>query len=147
MSEFQKKRKFRVNLRSVHNLCPNCFSQLIPDETGSLSCTGDRLQQWQEELDKYLALPPNKQKDFLSFLSNPDGFLNIVNLETKKVYCGFNTKITPIVSDGAIRIPDPLMVNRFEKNLGRRLSEEELEEGYIFKDGSSIEFINFPEDV
>lgn len=148
MGEFVKKRRSnRVNLRSVHNLCPNCFSRLIQDEAGNVHCTGDRLKSWQEELDKYLKLTVGEQQDYLLALSNPSGFLNLINFDDGTVFCMFNNKISPIGAESNCRIPDPMAVSRLERQLARPLQEHELEEGYAFENGYQLPFVNFPDDV
>lgn len=147
MAEFVKRRSNRVNLRSVHNLCPNCFSKLEQDSSGSLHCSGDRINSWQEEVDKYLKLTVGEQQAYLNKLSNPSGFINLVDFNTGKVFCGFNTKLTAIVPETNCRIPDPMASARLERKLARKLQDIELEEGYVFEDGYKLPFINFPEDV
>lgn len=147
MGEFVKKRRTNVNLRSVHNLCPNCFSRLIQDEAGNLECTGDRLKSWQDEVDKYLKLTVGQQQDYLLALSNPSGFLNLISFDTGKVFCAFNSKISPVVAESNCRIPDPMAVARLERKLARELQENELEEGYEFEGGYRLPFLNFPDDV
>lgn len=143
-------RNNRVNSRHSHNLCPNCFSRLEIDKVGNVKCSGDRLDKWQEEVTKYLALKGAEAQLFLAQLSNPSGFLSLIDISTGKAVCGFDSKITPVISTSEQRIPDPLAVSRLERNFKRKLTEEELEEGYEFIVDNKLyklPFILFPDDV
>lgn len=145
----KQRRSNRVNLRSVHNLCPNCFSQLKADETGGLYCTGDKLQVWQGAIENFLKLDINKRNDFLETLDNPSGFINSINFETGIAQCGFNSKISPVASNNETMVPDPMAVGRLERQLKRRLTEIELEPDYVFNlDGKEyrLPLLKFPED-
>ena len=142
-----KRRNSLVNFKSVHNLCVHCFSRLTRDETGDSVCTGDRLEYWQGELDKFLQLSTAGQTKYLESLSNASGFLSLVDFNTKQVFCGFSNNISPIVSEDQTRIPDPMAVSKLEKKLKRILKPQELEEDYAFEDGYKLPFLNFPEDL
>lgn len=151
MVEYTKKRNSKnVNFRNVLNLCPSCFSRLEHSSSGESICTGDRLAAWQSEVDKFLVMSKDDQQKFLESLGNESGFLNLINRDTGKVYCSYNSKISPIMQETSIRMPDPLAVSKLERKLKRELKGNELEEGYVFDvDGKPyiLPIINFPEDV
>lgn len=91
-----------------------------------------------------------EQQEYLESLSDESNFLSIVNTVTGEVYCGFSSKIKPVMPDPGIRIADPMAVAKLERALRRRLTEEELEEGYEFSLDNNLyrlPFIRFPEDV
>jgi hypothetical protein len=122
---------------------------MIQSETGALSCSGDRLKAWKDEIMKFNTLSIEEQREYLSSLDNPDRFLELA-LNINSIDCGFSSKLNHVLPDHNTRIPDPMQVGRLERMLKRQLTEEELTEGYIFLvDGSitKLTFINFPEDV
>lgn len=145
---YQKKVK-RGNYRSVSNLCPNCFSTLNQDITGALSCSGDRMKAWQEEITKFKALTEDDKDNYLTKFDNPSKFLELVN-SINGQDCGFSTKISHVVPSQTVRIPDPVAVKRLERTLQRVLMEEELYEEHTFLVDNKpykLPYVNFPDDV
>lgn len=140
----------RVNPRHFHNLCPNCFSKLEADKASNVKCTGDKLASWQSEITKYLKLSSQDAQLYLQNLSNPTGFLNLIDVNSGLAVCGFDSRITPVISSSQQRIPDPMVVNKLERKLNRLLTELEQEEGFEFVVDNkvyTIPFINFPDDL
>lgn len=148
-NSMRQRRTKRVSYRNVNNLCPNCFSTLISEDTGNFYCSGDRIASWQKEIEDYKNMSEEEQQAYLKTLSNPSKFLElIVSFDT--LDCGTSTQLSNISTHNNIRIPDPMAVGKIEKLLKRSLTEEELEEGYEFKINTkayTLPFISFPEDL
>lgn len=142
----QKRTTKRGNYRSVSHLCPNCFSTLSQTPQGSMICTGDRLDQWREEYQKLMKLSSDQINAFLNNLDNPSRFKELGSTVPGQP-CGNSSKLSHVAPLNSVRIPDPMAVTRLERKLQRRLSEEELDEDYVFEDGYTLPFVNFPEDV
>jgi len=139
-----QKRTKRGSTRYNSSLCAYCFSTLNTNQNGELSCSGDRLVEWQAEFDKFSTLSDEQQKEYLSKLDDPSRFINLKD-------CGFDTKLSPVLPNNSIRMPDPIAVVRLERSLRRKLTEEELCEGHVFYEfdikNYQLPFINFPEDL
>ena len=122
---YQRRSTKRGNYRSVSSLCPNCFSTLLTDERGAIQCSGDRIKSWQDEFDKFKALSDKGKEEYLARLDNPERFLELAGTLGSQD-CGFSTKISHVAPNYSVRIPDPMAVNKLERTLQRKLSEEEL---------------------
>jgi hypothetical protein len=142
---YKRRSTKRGNYRSVSSLCPNCFSTLTTDEAGAITCSGDRIKSWQDEFDKFKALSEIDKKKYLAELDNPKRFLELAGTLGSQD-CGFSTKISHVVPNYSVRIPDPIAVRAMERKLQRLLTEEELDEKYIFENGYKLPFTQFPED-
>jgi len=147
-----KRRQTNANLKSISNLCPNCFSTLVKNEDGDIECSGDKLKFWKDEVALYKKMNVEQQKIYLESLENANEFLRLAAaVETAEALdCGYSANLVSIIPNYSTRIPDPMAVNKLERKLKRLLTEEELEEGYTFKLDNEIymlPFINFPEDV
>jgi uncharacterized protein with von Willebrand factor type A (vWA) domain len=150
MEQFMKMRRNRENgnSRTRSNICPYCLSSLVLDENNKYKCSNDRLKLWEKEVEKYKKLTVEQKQKYLKTLDSSTKFLDFINKE--KIECEYSESLICAVSkETSIRLPDPLQVSKLEKEFNRRLTEEELEEGYVFyKDGKNynIEFLNYPED-
>ena len=145
----QKRTIKRGNYRNVSHLCPNCFSTLSQSQQGEMICTGDRLDKWREEYQRVSQLPSLQMKEFLDQLEDVSRFLELGSSKFGES-CGVSSKLNYVAAINSIRIPDPIAVTKLERTLKRSLTEEELNEEFVFQlDGNSYQlpFIQFPEDV
>ena len=135
-----------VNSRRTLHLCPNCYSKLDIKNNGELVCTGNQLKHWENLAEEYFSLGSSEKTDFLSSLSNITQFLSLLDVQTKTVVCDYNSasdfSYEYYLKKSSVRVPDPLAVKSKERLLGRNLTEIEREEGYIFEDGTYLEFID-----
>lgn len=135
-------------------------------EGSQVSCSGDKLKYWKNEVEKFIKLNPYDQAAYLDGLSDEARFLEILKNKDNLV-CEFNNNLVPVGPVTSVRVPDPLAVAKLERTLGRGLTELELEEGYEFVldtrlvfNGVGVDmkvtekdiiytlpFVNFPEDL
>ena len=126
-----KRRKGKKHVRSNDHMCPNCFSKLIVDEVGNLTCSGDKLKLWKEKIEDYDKMNIEEKQQFLTTIDNKGKFIEWYNLK-EDLQCNWNNKVVTEVPTYNVTIPDPMIVGKIEKSLGRPLTEEELEEGFVF---------------
>lgn len=141
-------RRKAKNANISFNLCPNCYSKLI-NVSGEVVCSGDKLEYWKLEAEKYVAMSTIEQAEYLLTIEDCDKFLDIV-VDRDNISCGYSNRITPVTSSNSLRIPDPMAVSRLERQLGRSLTDEEQEEGYEFVLNNStytLPFCSFPDDI
>lgn len=130
--------KFRVkkNKRQIYHQCPNCMSELKVEE-GEYVCTGDQLTYWKKEIERFKKMELSEQRTYLSNIADESRFNEMLK-QGSDLTCGFNTRIVNIMPTYSEQIPDPMVVDKMERSLGRRLTDEELE---------NVPKINFPDDV
>lgn len=124
-----KRRRIGHNVRSVNHTCPNCLSTIIINNLGQWECTGNNLQLWSKEFERYNTMSAAEKEKHLETIDNKEKFLEWYNQDS--LHCGWNSQLQKIENTYSVRIPDPIAVSRIEKSLGRNLSEEELEEGKV----------------
>lgn len=144
------KRSNYVGNRNSRNLCPNCFSTLKPNDHNVKECSGDRIESWRNEIEKYEGMEQGEKESYLKELDNPYKFLELVGTLNSSG-CNYSTDLISFYKDYVTRIPDPIAVASLERRLKRPLREEELEEGFQFteKEGTvfCLPFCNFPDDL
>lgn len=135
LKRFKAKEKRRTrNARSTTTTCPNCLSTLKLSKQETWECTGDRLKLWEEQFIFYSKMTTEEKVKYITGLSHYSKFLE---LHDKWIYatendlpdefnCGYTNIIYPPNGTTQVKIPDPLVVKRIEKKLGRKLTEEEL---------------------
>lgn len=152
------KLKYRPKNRTVNHLCPNCMSTLEV-KSGKYICTGDVLNYWRQELEKYDNMKDDEKQIYFNSVSDKEVFSNILS-NRESLNCSYSSNLTSIMTDNNMLVPDPLVVSKIELKLGRRLTEEELvEDKAFYRSGSNISlqkvegfeefkipFIRFPED-
>jgi hypothetical protein len=160
-----KRRRVGINARSVNHTCPNCLSTLTLTEQGQWKCTGNKLKLWSKQFEEYEKMNVIQKQKYLNTLDNQDKFLEWFNQKDKLV-CDWLSRSATVEPTYSTTIPDPMAVNKIEKKLGRELTEEELEEGFVFyrkliyneyfysltkvdKDWTSyiLPRVNFPDDI
>jgi len=128
----------RTRYRNPKHLCPNCMSSMKLDEKGKYKCTGDRLNLWKKEFERFEKMNTKEREDFLKGIENIDKFMELFN-KRLNLECDYSSRMVDITPTYSVEIPDPMHVSKIEKALGRRLTELELEEGYKFyTDGNNI---------
>lgn len=144
----RNKKNFRYK---THTNCPNCMSKLKSNEFNILECTGDRLLFWHNEFLLYMKLDKEKQNKYLLCLSNINLFLDLFDkwnyLDDNGIrvnfQCEYSNKIMNPVTRFRTTLPDPILVKRIERSLGRPLTEEEKHgEKEIWKEGNTF-FTNY----
>jgi hypothetical protein len=128
------KNKPSNNGKNKKLLCPNCASFLKADSLGHLKCTGNKLEFWEKEFIRFDKMDNNAKIKYITNISNYSNFMelydkwkfSVVNNLPEEFNCGFVNDIYPPNGNIQIKIPDPLVVKRLEKKLGRKLTEEEL---------------------
>jgi len=156
------------NARSNSLTCPNCLSKLTLDSNGNQQCSGSQLRIWEAQFASFSNLSDVNKVVYLKNISHDSIFLelydkwnySIVNNKPEEFNCGYTNKIFLPVSSCQTTIPDPIQLNIVEKNVGRKLTEEEVygekelyyTQGIVTEDFSAhskklkIRLIRFPED-
>lgn len=122
----------QLKTKRYHNLqCPLCLST-ITVINNEYCCTGDRLKIWENEFKEFETLSKPIEKDeYLDKFSNKDLFIELYN-KKDDLNCGFTFSSVIFSNKYEELIPDPIIVGKIEKSLGRRLNDNELEENYTF---------------
>lgn len=129
-----KKDRRKKNARSTITNCPNCLSTMKLNKLGSWECSGDKLTIWDKDFEEFLKLGEKERGDYLNNLSNYSRFVELFDKwkyakETnapEEFNCGFINAVFPMTGSASVRIPDPLVVKKLEKKLGRELTYDEL---------------------
>jgi hypothetical protein len=129
-----RKEKKKKSARSTTITCPNCLSRLVLNKLGLWECTGDKLEVWKEDFIKFSSMEEKQKGEYLVKLSNYSRFIELFDkwkysievAAPEEFNCGYTNVVFPITGSASVRIPDPLIVKRLEKKLGRKLTEEEL---------------------
>lgn len=133
--------------RSNVTTCPNCLSQLKLNESGVAYCTGDKLDFWLQEFNKFEVMTDEQKVNYIQSISDYSEFINLYDRwkwvnesETKEIYnCGYTNKIFLPMPPSSIIIPDPVKVAHVQHKLGRTLTEEEMfGEAELWEFGGSI---------
>ena len=120
--------KSKFNKRFNNYLCPLCMSDLKV-VNNKYECTGEQLQLWKQEVDNFLTFNEEQKKEYLEGIEDTDTFLSWAEKDT--IECEFST-VLDSYSDKYSMIPDPMIVGRIERSIGRELVEHELEPEFIF---------------
>jgi hypothetical protein len=128
-----KKHRSKKHARHTITSCPNCLSTLKLNTFGVWYCTGDRLELWTGELEKYSRMNEQRKQDYLSSISEVDKFLDLferwqyINERgiRENFNCGYSNEVYPPVSRVKSHLPDPAFVKSLERRMGRKLTEEE----------------------
>lgn len=115
--------------RQLDHLCPECLSTLELSVDG-YKCTGNRLRLWVKEFEKYDLLTEGEKKMYIANLADKEKFVELYN--SKTLECEYSPQMIEIIPEQSILIPDPMVVGKIELNFGRRLTDTELEEGFLF---------------
>lgn len=145
-----KKKAVIRSYKRIYKICPNCMSTLTFNEVGTIECSGDRLELWNSEFLNFNQLSEDKKGEYLVKFSNPDMFIDlydkwsyIENGKRIRFECGYSNKLFNPISRFRTTLPDPILVNKIEKSIGRLLTEEEkYGEKEIWKEGNSY-FTNY----
>jgi hypothetical protein len=114
--------------------CPYCLSHLITDVNGVQQCSGNKLEFWNKEFNKFNKLDEHLKRKYIETISEESQFFELYDRWTfaqvpeneEKFNCGYTNKIFFPMPSGNVTIPDPVRVTHIEKKLGRLLTEEEL---------------------
>ena len=150
--------RLKKKKRIINHLCPNCMSTLVL-ESSRYVCTGNRYTYWLQEFKHYDSLSENEKESYLDTIADVDIFFEMYKSKDSPD-CGFSTKLSNIIPNNTIRIPDPMVIGKIELNFCRKLTDKELEEGFLFyRKGKSfcvepkvgyveftVPFVRFPDD-
>ena len=128
-----KRNRSKKYARHTVTSCPNCLSTLKLNEVGVWDCTGDRLQIWVSEFEKFDRSTESQKKEYLLNLSESNRFLDLYSKwkfqdesgNRPNFNCGYTNEVYPPMSKIKTRIPDPAFCKSLERRLGRELTEEE----------------------
>lgn len=163
------KQKARNNFRHTEFLCPECYSTLEYNKDFTKYCTGDRLKLWVPHFRKYEKADLRKKVEILSKFEDTAKFLELYEKwlhkddkgKRSRFTCDYSTRLFDGHRDNSILIPDPMMLARIEKDLGKKLNIQELHEDTVFyHDGTKyfdkpadkrvsvkLEWVRYPDDV
>lgn len=156
-----KRIKGKRNFRDNHNICPHCLSTLKVNDENILECTGDKLQFWLKDFEKYDDMDLINKNIYNEKLSNKEQFLSLYsNWKGGNLICEYSNKMIIPNLIYKQEIADPMFVGKIERSLGRELTEEEkCGDKQIYKIGERftdyfevgsatvlIPKINFPDD-
>lgn len=111
--------------------CPTCLSTLRINKEGIYECTGDKLLIWKSKFKTYEMMSQNQKDNYLESLENKERFLELYE-KRNNLTCEFSGTSSEIFQPLQNNIPDPIAIKKIEKSLGRELTEQELEEEFIF---------------
>lgn len=148
MEKYKRAKPKGNNKRVVVHLCPGCLSSLRFNSDGSYDCTGDRFDYWRSEFKKYDEM---NQQQKLKYAEEFQDFDKFVDLYSRKedLTCEHSGKIWKLGFAQKCEIPDPIQVKWLERQLNRKLTEEELHgEEPVFLNNKAVvvEKLQFPED-
>lgn len=154
--------------RSNTLICANCLSKLTLDSAGNQQCSGDHLKIWEVEFNKFSLLNETDKTEYLKNISYDSRFLELYDKwvysvsvnKPEEFNCGYTNKIFLPMPNCQTIIPDPIQMSIIERNVGRKLTEEEIygekelyyTQGVITEDFTNtskklkIRLIRFPED-
>ena len=161
--------KKEINIsRSNTLICANCLSKLTLDINGNQQCSGNQLKIWEIEFQKLSSLDNAGKAAYLKNISYDSMFLelydkwaySIATNAPAEFNCGYTNKIFIPMPNCQTTIPDPIQMTIIEKNIGRKLTEEEVfgEKELYYTQGIvtdsftntskklKIRLIRFPED-
>lgn len=161
--------KKEINVaRSNTLICPNCLSKLTLDTMGNQQCSSSQLKIWEAEFLKFSLLDDTNKTIYLKNISYDSMFLELYDKWAYSVAantpaefnCGYTNKIFLPMPTCQTTIPDPIQMAIIERNVGRRLTEEEIygekdlyyTQGVVTEDFTNtskklkIRLIRFPED-
>lgn len=156
------RKKGASNAGRDNNACPHCLSTLKVDRHGNWECTGDRLKMWVVEFEKYDDMTELNKLKYSNTLSNEDKFLTLfTKWKSGDLVCEYSSNFVNVYSKQKYQIPDPMLVGRLERNLGRELTDaEKLGDQPIYKVNNKytsiyapgaeiieIPMVSFPEDL
>ena len=123
----------KTNRSKTTSICPECGSTLKVGEFGVWECQGDQLEHWHREFVKFTAANDERKAEILKSISDMGKFLDLYSrwqnaqeLADYEFDCGYTNRIHSPNARTRNTIPDPIQVKRIERQLGRKLSEEEL---------------------
>jgi len=144
------KLKPKNNYREVDNICPNCMSRLEVNDIGELVCTGDKLEIWVPEFKKIKDMNSTIREAFMDTICDSEYFKELYRRWLAgKLECDYSNQIYNIVNRSKSIIPDPIVVQRIEGALKRKLTEDELlgdKEVLVNGKIQRIPLISLPED-
>lgn len=130
----------------MNRVCPECGSNLELNEVGIWECSKDKLKLWEIEFKKFDRLNDNQKRKYILLISDVSRFEELyeqwrkVDADGKRPYfdCGYSNKLFNPISRIRTTIPDPILVSTIEKNIGRKLTDEEkTNEVEIFRQGKA----------
>lgn len=147
IKKFKARRtKEKTHARRTNPICTNCLSSLVVSGEGKYECSGDRLKIWEKEFLAYTKMSDKEKIRYLMAFSHPDLFEELFEKWSYKegdghrpnFECGYSNKIYSLINPLRVMMPDPILVKKIEKSLGRKLTEEELYgEKDIFREGKT----------
>lgn len=161
--------KKEINVaRSNTLICPNCLSKLTLDTMGNQQCSSSQLKIWEAEFLKFSLLDDTNKTIYLKNISYDSMFLelydkwaySVATSSPAEFNCGYTNKIFLPMPNCQTTIPDPIQLCIIERNVGRKLTEEEIygekelyyNQGVVTEDFTKtskklkIRLIRFPED-
>lgn len=164
-----KKEKSKNNYRHTEFLCPECYSTLEYHKDFSKYCSGDRLKLWEKLFRKYENATETKRMDILAGIEDTAKFKewfekwSYKNSKGKrsKFVCEYSNRLFDLHRDNNTLVPDPIMLSRIERDLGKSLDINKLDEDTVFyHDGAKysekptdkstvvkLEWVRYPDDV
>jgi hypothetical protein len=128
-----KEKVKKINRRRLTDICPECGSKLVVNKMGAWECTGNMLKTWENLLDRYYKADDRKKIEILSKISDVGKFEELswrweasMEKDGPEFSCGYTNRLYPPIASNKSRLPDPLFVKRVERQIGRKLTEEEL---------------------
>jgi hypothetical protein len=127
-----KERKVTRYVDRSNTTCPNCQSTLRLNDLGQYECTSNKLMVWEKEFFAYDRADMEGKEEILAKFSNTSLFSELYDRwkyareNDEKFDCGYTNEVFPLLSESKEVIPDPLVVKRVEKKLGRELTLDEL---------------------
>jgi hypothetical protein len=135
IQKFKPKDKKAVSYGRANTInCPYCLSHLTTDGGGIQQCSGNKLEFWDKEFNKFTKLNEHLKRKYIETISEESQFFELYDRWTfaqvpeneEKFNCGYTNKIFFPMPSGNVTIPDPVRVAHIEKKIGRSLTEEEL---------------------
>ena len=126
-----RRRRVGKHARSLNHTCPCCMSIVKINNMGQLECTGNNLILWRKDFEVYSKMNATDKEAYLNSLNNKEKFLEWYQRKDD-LHCGWSNNYSKIDQTYSTMIPDPIAVGKIERSLKRPLTEEELEEGYVF---------------
>jgi hypothetical protein len=123
----------KLDLVKQSTTCPYCLSLLKINDVKVLECTGNKLRIWEKEFLTFNQLIEDKKNKYLLGLSDVGLFLDLYEKWNKtdekgnrvNFTCGYSNKLFNPISKFRTSFPDPILVKRIEKSLGKELSYDE----------------------
>jgi hypothetical protein len=148
------KARSKKNASPFSRNCGHCLSPLIIDSSGLQQCSGTRLQLWHNDFITYQRLNDVQKVAFLKTISEIDRFeelfqrWNYIDEQGNRsnFTCDYTNNLFLPIAKLKTTMPDPIVVSRIERSIGRKLTDLELSgDDVIYKKGNSF-FLNFRKD-